>query len=87
MKKSAASHGGVAVTSMVFGSIMTEILRPGFPGLDRFFESFGLGLSDLINSILNIHTDAAAFKPIIIGLLIGVVWGMIYGLARHRTNP
>jgi len=87
MKKSAASHGGAVIVSMVVGVILVEFVRPGFPGLYKFFESFSLGLSDLINSIFIINTDPAAFKPIIIGLLIGVVWGMIYGLARHRTNP
>lgn len=87
MIKSTASHGGVAIISLIFGPVMTELIQPAFPGLYRFFESISLGISDLMNSIFGIHTHPAAFISFFFTLLIGIVWGMFYGLARHRTNP
>jgi len=87
MTKSAVSHGGVAIFSIVLGTILAEVIKPGFPWLYQFFESFGLGVSDFINTIFGIHTHPAAFISIFFALLIGIVWGMAYGLARHRANP
>jgi len=87
MRKSAASHGGAAMVSMLVGIILVEFVKPGFPGLYKFFESFSLGISNLVNSIFNIHTDPAVFTSIFIVFLIGALWGIAYGIVRHKTNP
>jgi len=87
MTKSAASHGGVVMVSIIFGTILVEVIKPGFPWLYNFFESFSLGFSDFVNQIFGIHTYPSAFISIFAALLIGIVWGMGYGLARHRATP
>ena len=86
MKKSAASHGGAAIVSMVIGVILVEFVRPGFPGLHKFFESFSLSISDLVNSIFNINTDPYVFTSIFMVFLLGALWGIAYGIVRHKTN-
>ncbi|MCK5221386.1 MAG: hypothetical protein KAR14_07395 [Candidatus Aminicenantes bacterium] len=85
MKKSAASHGGAALISMIIGPVLAEAIKPGFPGIYRFFERIGVGISDFVNSIFRIHTHPMSYISIFFILLIGVVWGMFYGLIRHRT--
>ncbi len=87
MIKSAVSHGGVVIFSIFFGPILTEFIKPGLPGLYEFFVNIGAGISNLINNLFGVHADPAAFYHIIIALLIGLLWGIFYGLIRHRTNP
>lgn len=86
MTKSAVSHGAVTIVAIIFGAILTEWLKPGLPGLYEFFHNLGVGISELINRIFGVQTAPAAFTPIFISMLIGVGWGLFYGVIRHRTN-
>ena len=59
--KSAASHGGAALSALLFGPVLAEFVQPGFPGIYRFFENLSLGISNIINSIFGIHTHPGTF--------------------------
>ena len=87
MIKSTASHGGVAIIALILGPVLTEFIQPGFPGIYSFFENLSLGISNLMNSVFGIHTHPGAYISIFFTLLIGIIWGLFYGVIRHRTNP
>jgi len=82
MIKSALSHAGAAIFSILLAPVLIESVRYALPDVFNFFVWFGDGISDSLNSIFGIHTHPASFAVIPFVLVIASLWGLLYHAAR-----
>jgi len=82
MVKSALSHAGAAVLSILLAPVLIESVRYALPDVFEFFVWFGDGISDHMNALFGIHTHPASFAVIPFVLVIAFIWGCIYHAAR-----
>lgn len=82
MIKSALSHAGAALISILLAPVFIESVRYALPDVFYFFAWLGDGISDYLNSLFGIHTHPASFAVLPIVLVITFLWGCIYHAAR-----
>lgn len=82
MIKSALSHAGSAIFSILLAPVLIESVRYALPDVYDFFVWVGDGISDHLNSLFGIHTHPASFAVIPLVLVITMIWGVLYHSAR-----
>jgi len=82
MIKSALSHAGSAIFSILLAPVLIESVRYTLPDVYDFFVWVGDGISDQLNSLFGIHTHPASFAVIPLVLVITMIWGTLYHSAR-----